>query len=176
MPLVWKRVLVQFVRNISGEKLECYFKVQSALHRLITNKQFATRLCNTLIQEKSNYYETQEQQIEAWKIYYDAMQRSHVFEFHDDLSYMLSITDNTPHELKLPYPVVWLDVKFEVHDIKCIGLKKNAGKLDKTFANQKERQKMIDAAKTDADIYHPEYKSIENYIRWLRGIDLQEEE
>ena len=68
------------------KKLECYFKVQAALHKLNTNEQFATKLCNTLIQEKSNYYDTQEQQIEAWKIYYEAMQRSHVFEFHDDSS------------------------------------------------------------------------------------------
>ena len=38
---------------------------------------------------------------------------------------------------------------------------------------QAERWKEIDRAWIDARTKHPEYSSVENYIRWLRGENLE---
>ena len=54
--------------------------------------------------------------------------------------------------------------------------KKSAGLLDESLKRQYERASIITAAKIDADQNHPQYKSVENYIRWLRGAELTGEE
>lgn len=93
--------------------MKAWFKTHAALQRMEKNPDVAFRMAQNLHADNSHIYPFPEDQVAAWRWYLEAMEDAHVFEFDDDIALLMTLTDNEPHEIKLPFPLVWLDVEFE---------------------------------------------------------------
>jgi hypothetical protein len=49
-----------------------------------------------------------------WRTERDALSEAHLFEFPSRVARLLSLTNNEPHPVKLPFPVVFIDCEFDL--------------------------------------------------------------
>lgn len=83
-------------------------RVYVGLNRVSSTRAFA----ESIVKNKTGYYDTAEEEIKSWQWQLDMLRDAHVFEFDKDLALMLRLTDNSMHDVKLPFPVVFLDCEF----------------------------------------------------------------
>jgi hypothetical protein len=100
--------------------MKAWFKTHAALSHLLAGPSRALGFAQALHDLKfkdgrtGQMFVTPEAQVRAWKGYFEDMEDAHVFEFDDDVALLMTLTDNEPHEVKLPFPIVWLDVEFDL--------------------------------------------------------------
>jgi hypothetical protein len=61
-----------------------------------------------------------EEERAVWSAEVGALEQAHIFEFPEHVGTLLTLTDNEPHPIKLPFPVIYLDVEFQVRTQKVV--------------------------------------------------------
>src|SRR6266487_493493 len=90
--------------------MKAWPRVISGLEYLISHPLIA----QTLVQQFESYYSTAEAEVKHWDAILDGVKQAHIFEFSDDTVRLMELTDNEPHNVKLPFPMTFLDAEFEV--------------------------------------------------------------
>jgi hypothetical protein len=85
-----------------------------ALHAMRTWAFKSSGLVVERFVQAAGYSQTGEEERAVWAAEVEALERAHLFEFPEHLGTLLTLTDNEPHPIKLPFPVIFLDVQFQV--------------------------------------------------------------
>jgi hypothetical protein len=85
-----------------------------ALHAMRTWAYKAPGLTVERLVQAAGFTSTSQEERAVWDAEVGALEQAHLFEFPEHLGTLLTLTDNEPHPIKLPFPVIFLDVQFQV--------------------------------------------------------------
>jgi hypothetical protein len=91
--------------------MKAWPRVVAGLRYLIENPAIAKQLVNN----GESYFDTPERERLHWERQLAAVEDSHIFEFDDDTVRLMELTDCEPHDVQLPFPLVFLDCSFNVN-------------------------------------------------------------
>jgi len=90
--------------------MKAWPRIVSGLEYLISHPLIA----QTLVQQFESYYPTAEAEVKHWEALLEGVKGAHIFEFSDDTVRLMELTDNEPHDVKLPFEMTFLDAEFDV--------------------------------------------------------------
>lgn len=91
-----------------------YPKILAGLRSNITSPGFAERFATSIGEPGTGGFQRQN-----WIAEYDSLSEAHRFEFNDDVSFLLTMTDNELNgDYHLPYPLTFIDCNFTIPDIR----------------------------------------------------------
>jgi hypothetical protein len=91
--------------------MKAWVRVMSGLKYLTEHPAIA----QALVSHGDAYFPTAELESKSWVQLHDATEQAHIFEFDDDTARLMELTDTEPHDVRLPFPLVFLDCTFAVN-------------------------------------------------------------